>query len=475
MKKNIDGIKSRKKIKKENDFSTKDFRRDIQNIQKASAEGIKKKTQDTFVLKQKSLGEASQEGDSSNFKKKPYEPKVKKDLPTGKYVRKTFVKKSGSYFFVKSKFLLGKICLFLYQKRKWLVLLFSLFLVSIFLMSSSHHAILEYSPKRKFISFDKRVSLFSRPSSFKNMYHEVSVNHKSSTSLLLESFKEKEFHSYVKVRVFNSYSSQPQKLIAGTRFEALSGNIFLLEEEIILPGMSNGQVKSIDITLRSDLAGPGQNIDFTDFSLPAFREQGLDRKYDGIYAMSLERAKGGRIEKEYYINENQLSLAQSQLKEANYDALVERVHKELDGRFIIPEGSSSIKYFPLDINIAKNNADISQSVAMTFPLVKKEDLYSLIKESYGGSKNLSIESPEGIIVTSVSQNNNELVLDVFYEGDLVSGFDKDDLKSLLGIHVSDFSMELDKLSLFDEARLRIKPFWKKRIPDSFDELIIKER
>ncbi|OGM91345.1 hypothetical protein A2999_02550 [Candidatus Wolfebacteria bacterium RIFCSPLOWO2_01_FULL_38_11] len=132
------------------------------------------------------------------------------------------------------------------------------------------------------------------------------------------------------IAIYNSYSSDSQTLIAGTRLEDPDGKIFRLDKKIVIPGakIREGKIESSSIKamVTADKAGAEYNIGPTQkFTIPGLKGT---PKYDGFYASSDQAMKGGLVGELLYPTEEDLKLA----KEKTTIAL-----KETAGSFIFSQ------------------------------------------------------------------------------------------------------------------------------------------
>ncbi len=143
-----------------------------------------------------------------------------------------------------------------------------------------------------------------------------------------------------KITIYNSFSSDPQNLIATTRFASPDGKIFRLKSSVIVPGAKviNGKISplSIEVVVIADKAGVEYNIGpQSKFTIPGF--QGTP-KYEGFYGNSKEAMKGGFIGEAAYPTDDDIkkgkTTAEKQLKDYTDSALslqIPQDFKFLDG------------------------------------------------------------------------------------------------------------------------------------------------
>lgn len=98
------------------------------------------------------------------------------------------------------------------------------------------------------------------------------------------------------ITIYNEYDSNPQSLVATTRFLAEDGKLFRLVSATTIPGMSkvDNQMKpgSVEAQVVADQPGEEYNIGPSKFKIPGFEKSG-GNKYDKFYASSEKAMTGG--------------------------------------------------------------------------------------------------------------------------------------------------------------------------------------
>lgn len=96
------------------------------------------------------------------------------------------------------------------------------------------------------------------------------------------------------IAIYNEYSSQPQTLVATTRFESADGKVFRLLKNAVVPGMSQvaGEAKPgvIEAEVVADEAGSAYNIGPAAFTIPGFKGS---PKFEKFSAKSADSMAGG--------------------------------------------------------------------------------------------------------------------------------------------------------------------------------------
>jgi hypothetical protein len=98
------------------------------------------------------------------------------------------------------------------------------------------------------------------------------------------------------ITIYNEYSASPQPLVATTRFESEGGKIFRIQKAVVVPGMSGqgdgAKPGSVQAEVVADQSGDEYNIGPGKFTIPGFKESGVE-KYAKFYAKSESQMTGG--------------------------------------------------------------------------------------------------------------------------------------------------------------------------------------
>ena len=136
----------------------------------------------------------------------------------------------------------------------------------------------------------------------------------------------------------NTFSSDPQSLVATTRLESPDGKIFRLLEGITIPGMSGTQPGSIEASVIADQTGTEYNIAATTFTIPGFKS---GPKYEKFSARSTKAMAGGSASSggsQTIISKTDLekaaTMAQEQAKKAYIDGIASEL---LPGEKVLEE------------------------------------------------------------------------------------------------------------------------------------------
>ncbi len=155
-----------------------------------------------------------------------------------------------------------------------------------------------------------------------------------------------------KIIIYNAFSSSPQPLVAGTRFETPDKKIFRLTERIIVPGAQvvDGKIKSssIEATVIADQPGSQYNIGpVSRFSIPGFSGTPKER---GFYAESKEPMKGGFVGEAAYPTEDDIKKAKERARKELQDYIDSYFSLQIPQGFKFIEGSRQFNILKEEVN-----------------------------------------------------------------------------------------------------------------------------
>ena len=141
------------------------------------------------------------------------------------------------------------------------------------------------------------------------------------------------------ITIYNKYSTQPQPLVATTRFVSEDGKLFRLVKGLTIPGttVENGQIKpgSIEAQIVADEAGSDFNIQPTKFTIPGFKS--TPSKYSQFYAQSEKAMSGGGDGKQkvHIITQEDIDKAKKQALTSLNSSLKQKIKEEAKENVIL--------------------------------------------------------------------------------------------------------------------------------------------
>src|SRR3989344_245117 len=151
------------------------------------------------------------------------------------------------------------------------------------------------------------------------------------------------------ISITNAYSSQPQVLVANTRFVTIDGKVFRLEKAVTVPGakVENGNIipTQISATVVAAEAGDKYNIGPSDFTIPGF--QGTP-KYKTFTAKSSQAFSGGLVGEAIVTTDADIKKAVESATASMFEALRESLKTKVPPEFQIIDGAREIAITDVD-------------------------------------------------------------------------------------------------------------------------------
>lgn len=118
-------------------------------------------------------------------------------------------------------------------------------------------------------------------------YTMVTLSKENSREVAATGQEKVERKASGKIIIYNSFSTQPQTLVANTRFATSGGLIFRIKDQVSVPGLktlnSTQTPGSVTATVYADKPGDQYNVGLADFTIPGFAG---DPKHAKIIAKS---------------------------------------------------------------------------------------------------------------------------------------------------------------------------------------------
>lgn len=283
-----------------------------------------------------------------------------------------------------------------------------------------------------------------------------------------------------KITIFNAYSSQPQSLVATTRFEAPDGKVFRLEKGVTVPGakITNGSIvpSSIEAAVIADKPGEAYNIGATPkFTIPGFANS---PKFNSFYGQSKDPMTGGFVGFAKVVAQTDIDHAKKQAETLLSAALTEELNLKTPKDLKSIEGMSDVNLSSLTFSHAVGEkADtfkISGSLVLKKAFFREEDvravLQSAMKSELQYETTIKHDSIEyGVARTDFAQNR--ATFPIQYSATLIRAVDTESLKAaLLGKSKIDTKPVIFAVPGLESAKVTLWPFWVRSVPKDPEKL-----
>ena len=274
------------------------------------------------------------------------------------------------------------------------------------------------------------------------------------------------------ITIYNEFSSNPQSLVATTRFASPDNKIFRLATGVTVPGMEKVGVETksgaIEAEVVADEAGEDYNIEATSFTIPGFQNSGSD-KYAKIYAKSFKVMTGGGqgSQEAGVITDTDIDSAKVKIVQELKSQIMQKLKNSVEADYVLLDDASNID--SSNYTLSKSSGDVaddfvitakSSASAIVFKKIDVENVVaSLIAKRGVSGMNVSLDS---IYVEFGKSDTNfkdgSMIIRLHGTGDIVPAIDLESLKlGLLGKQEGDLKAYLSTYSDIDHIEVGYWP------------------
>jgi hypothetical protein len=347
-------------------------------------------------------------------------------------------------------------------------------------------------PKREKIDFELLITGVKGMSQIdenlnKIPIEEIEVRRTKSKSFLATGEKEISEKAKGIITIYNEYSSEPQTLVATTRFESPEGKIFRINKTVTVPGAKVVESKivasTIDVEVTADQPGEDYNIGPTDFTIPGFKGS---PKFAGFYGKSKSPMSGGMIGTVKVVSEEDLERAEKSLTEELKEEINRVFEEQLPDDLKVVEGGikeEMVVLSDIEPGVQLDEFELEMRATLSAALYKEKQLQELI------DLNLISKISEDKIPLSDTQ-------EIIWQDSVVDWGDKEVSLSLRVLEEVAYKIDIETIRQdllgqsevevrkylvsrpdIEKAKITFWPFWVKRMPvqEKKVEIIIEEK
>lgn len=284
-----------------------------------------------------------------------------------------------------------------------------------------------------------------------------------------------------KITIYNAYSSDPQTLVANTRFSSSDAKTFRLDKKIVVPGAKivEGKItpSSIEATVTADQPGPNYNIGpVSRFSIPGF--QGSP-KYQAFYASSQEPMKGGFIGERAFPTDGDIKNAKEKAVKDLKDYIESYLSLQIPPEFKVIDGSKQFNVLKQEINTQvdeSNNFTVFVEGELSSIAFKESDLKNLMEAMAQSSLGTDFKIKDYKLDYGAGRpdfKNGKLSFSVNFSGTLEEPINTGSFKQqALNKTENDLKVLVFSLPNVQKATISFWPFWVKRAPDDLKRVSV---
>lgn len=283
-----------------------------------------------------------------------------------------------------------------------------------------------------------------------------------------------------RITIYNAYSSQPQILVATTRFETPDGKIYRLDNQVVVPGaeIKDGKIvpRSIETGVTADKAGQEYNIGPVEkLVIPGFKGTA---RYDGFYGALLQGASGGFVGEKAVPTDGDIASAKEKMAGILKSILENNL---LSGRTMelkILPGASGTEVIKMTVNKStddKGNFGIIGEAEFRAVAFREEDLKTLLlnlaRQEYPDMDfhNLDIEYTD----VRANYDKGEVRFSVKAKAELAPAFSAEEFKiQIAGKDLNSVRSWILKLPHLADAEVSVWPIWLRHLPENPEKITV---
>ena len=284
------------------------------------------------------------------------------------------------------------------------------------------------------------------------------------------------------ITVYNEYSSNPQKIVANTRFLSKDGHLFRINESIIIPGFSRIEGKDVPgevvVKIYADAPGEEYNIGPSSFHLPGLQGH---PKYSSIYARSSQAMSGGIDKDVLYFSESDYITAKNKLIKIIKEKSEQDFLSKVSDNVILLKNTKQESDVKVETSV--KIGDIADDFEMTVSMktsalfVNKDNLESLISEKINSELEENMELVKGNrkyeIGETVKNENGNIVMPIHITQGIVAKINADKIKEeITGKSELELNNYFNNIREIKSVNVEFWPKWVKNVPLSSSKINI---
>lgn len=357
-----------------------------------------------------------------------------------------------------------------------LILGFILLMMTVFTSST-----ILITPKSEKVPISLDIKVDSKTTSQNIGYEVMRLSQQKTVSIDATGEEVAEVKASGKIRIYNSFSEEPQRLIVRTRFETKDGLIYRIPESVMVPGKTAAGPGFIDAEIFADETGEKYNVNKnTTFTIPGFKSD--TKRFDSFKAEAITNIEGGFVGKRKTINPNSKEIALKGIETELQTVLQKDISSKIPNGLVLLENAMIFESKELPQKEVSSSVIIGTEVSVYAIMINTDDLSKKIKDQYI-AKSANWLNTETLIsdfsklkITNKPLNfeeGNEIDLSISGEVDVIGNIDsKDIVERLVGKPKGEASALINEFEGISSVAVTIRPLWKKSFPTNPSKIYV---
>ncbi len=279
--------------------------------------------------------------------------------------------------------------------------------------------------------------------------------------------------------IYNAHSSEPQPLVATTRFQTPDGKIFRLVDRITVPGAKvvSGQIQpsSIEAKVAADKAGEAYNIGpVARFTIPGFAGT---PKALAFYGESRAPMTGGFIGESAFPTDEDIKKAKQLTLQNLEEAIRTFTLAQLPPEFKLIEGAENFRVISQKVDTdvdSEGKFSVFAEAEVSVMVFREQDLLAMLLKKLAAETDDAFEVRGYTLEYGPARFNagaGELTFSVGYESTLAKKIDVGLLKQrIAGQTENQLKAVIFSFPGLDSATANLWPLWVRRVPNNLEKI-----
>lgn len=284
------------------------------------------------------------------------------------------------------------------------------------------------------------------------------------------------------ITIYNAYSSQPQNIVANTRFVTPSGIVFRITTGLVIPGakIENGKIipSSIDTQVVADKPGEAGNVGpIAKLTIPGFAKT---PKFEGFYGVLKEGTAGGFVGNTSVPTEKDLAAAKTEGFAAVSALLQSKQQSAVSEGFTVLSGASAIT---LTRHTVESAADASGTVGVTTEAqysvlaFREDDMKALLQSKVRAAVGQEFAIQEDVLTygtlnpKTVALSGGRMSVPTKYDVGLAHVIDTEAVKkNIAGAREQELGERISSVVGVESALAELWPFYVRSVPEDVEKI-----
>ncbi len=284
--------------------------------------------------------------------------------------------------------------------------------------------------------------------------------------------------------VYNGYSSQPQSIVANTRFVTPAGIIFRTASPLIIPGakIENGKIipSTISVPVVADKPGAEANLGQTaKLTIPGFLKT---PKYDGFYGELKEGASGGFVGETSVPTEKDVVAAKEQGIKTVTEQLQQKIAGSVPAEFKVLPGATKVtvlKQVVESVSASDGTVGVVTEAQLSILAFRESDLRLLLTQRLKNAigKDFKVDSDTLVYGTlnpkTIALGSGRMSVPIKYDVSLSRIVSAVDIaQKLAGQPDTQLNALVFAIEGISGGKVTLKPFYVHTVPSDLDKIAV---